>query len=422
MKEKGFSLISLTIIILTGVFVSMVITNSLPKITPNKPNVENIKLSQGLVDAHNIFGMNALKLLIKEDSEKNVFISPTSIELALSMVLNGADSKTLDQMMETLQVQNFELAEINQRSSDLITKLTNIDKDITLHIANSIWANQGYEFKENFIATNEKFYNAETTTLNFSSPTAAPTINKWVGDNTNGKIKKIVDDPIAGDVIMYLINAIYFKGTWTLEFDKKDTYETPFDTLSGEQNVEMMVQKDDFMYYEDENLQAIQLPYGENEAMYMEVLLPKQKIPVGVFLDQYTTETLADILTQMTKKEGTIELPKFTTEYEKTLNEILITLGMEDAFDPDKANLTKLIASEEGRAFISKVKHKTFLEVNEEGTEAAAVTSVEIGFTAIAPSEEEPFHMKVDHPFLLMIKEKETGLVLFIGQINNPAL
>ncbi len=237
-------------------------------------------------------------------------------------------------------------------------------------------------------------------------------------DNTNGLIEKIVESPIDPQTIMFLINAIYFKGTWTVEFDPDRTRDDVFTKAEGEQTrIKMMNLKTDLPYFENDTFQAVDLPYG-NERFRMTVLLPKQGVDLDSLISSFNPSDWNQWMSEFSEHEVKLQLPKFKLEYKITLNDILKALGMAVAFEPYEADFTKLYSGPEN-AYISNVKHKTFVEVDEEGTEAAAVTSVEVTVTSVGP---QPITMRVDHPFAFAIRESQSGTVLFIGKIVEPTL
>lgn len=381
-----------------------------PITTPKQPaqsqSPKNIPL------AHNTFGFNSIKILAKEEGNKNVFISPSSIALALSMVYNGANGETKSAMQKTLQFQNLDIATVNQESLGLINSLKNPDPKVELSVANSVWARNGVDFKKDFLSTVGSYFNAEISTLDFSNSNAANTINAWVSKNTKGKIPTIVTPPIPDSMVMYLINAVYFKGSWTTEFDKKLTEDRNFTTADGvSKKHPLMRQHGDLPYLETEDFQSVSLPYGKNERLSMYVFLPKN---LNSFVQTLDTNKWNDWMKQYKETEGTILLPRFKMEYEKGLIPLLTQLGMGVAFQ-DNADLTGIGNSLK----ISEVKHKTYVDVNEEGTEAAAVTSVGVSATSVMPAQ-KTFYMEVNRPFFFVIRDNQTQEVLFIGTIQNP--
>ncbi len=377
-------------------------------------------VSGQIVRQDNRLGVELFQELFRAEPEKNLFISPTSIAMALAMTWNGADGATRDAMALTLGFEGVAEPDVNKANRFLLESLRSADEDVQLEVANSIWGREGIPFSDEFKKTNSLYYGAKTTDLDFTDPGAVKVINDWVGEKTHERIDKIVDRISAEDV-MFLINAVYFKGRWTAEFDKKLTQDQDFHLADGSvKSHPMMRREDKYRYLKTDDLQAIRLPYGEDRfALY--VFLPRSEQSLAEFVGQLTPETLDDRLMQMHRRKGEIVLPKFKHEYEQNLNTVLGALGMDIAFDPGRADFYRMLDSPIDMAFyISEVLHKTFVEVNEEGTEAAAVTSVRMTLTAMAP--EDDFQMTVDRPFFYMIRDDETGAVLFMGVVTDPEL
>lgn len=369
--------------------------------------------SEDLAHAHNALGFNIIKDLNHGQSD-NVFISPTSIALALSMVYNGASGETKQAMANTLQLKDLDILQINQQSLGLINLLNNPDKGVELSIANSIWTRKGVDLNSDFSKTAGDYYHAQSTALNFDEPDAAKKINSWVDTNTNGKIPSIIDGPIAPENIMYLINATYFKGAWTKSFDKSQTEERTFTPNNGEPyKVPMMYQHgEDFSYHENDDFQSVSLPYGEDERLAMYVFLPKD---LEKFTDSVDTTKWKQWMSGYKESKGTVLLPRFKMDYSKELEETLTALGMGVAFS-NQADFTG-IASE---VSISQVTHKTVLEISEEGTEAAAVTEIGMGITSVGGPSNDAFYMELNRPFFLAITDTKTKEILFAGAINRP--
>lgn len=367
-----------------------------------------------LADATNQFGFN---LLAKLNDTSDVMISPASVAIALAMTHNGADGETQKQMAATLKVSGMTLDELNAAHKELRAVLTDSDSDVTMRIANSLWARQGYNFDTSFVARNTTNFGATVTALDFSSPESPATINGWVSDNTAQKIPSIVES-IDPATILFLINAIYFKGTWTYTFDSSKTYKGVFHHPSGAQQRRLMVQENDFAYLKADNFQAVRLPYGKSERFAMYVFLPAKESSISAFAGMLTAAKWKDWTGAFGTMKGSVHLPRFTITYDKSLGDMLQSIGMTDAFDPGRANFSKMINVPGENVFISEVKHKTFMEVNEEGTEAAAVTSVGVVVTSF-PGPEDYFEMIVDRPFFCAIADKESGLILFMGNVSE---
>ena len=375
------------------------------------------KVDPRLVEANTKFGLKLYGEVIKGGEGKNLFVSPASVGLCLAMVYNGAEGETRQAMARALEALGLNLEEFNRAYADLKASLENPDPKVQLEIANSLWARKGLTFKPDFIERDKKFYGAEVTALDFNDPGAPATINSWVKDKTKGKIDKIVDQ-ISNDSILFLINAIYFKGKWAKPFDKNNTKEEPFTLTPGSQKrVQMMSQSGEYQYLETPEFQAVKIPYGGGRVS-MYVFLPAKTNSLDKFHKSMTSANWDDWTTSFHQTEGSVKLPRFKVEYEVSLNDALKALGMGVAFDEGRADFSGMIQSAE-RVYISRVKHKTFAEVNEEGTEAAAVTSTEMRATS-AMRPRQPFQMVVDRPFFCAIRDDATGTVLFMGSIFDP--
>ena len=366
--------------------------------------------------ANTRFSFKLISEILKQNNSQNsqnIFISPTSVAIALAMTYNGAKGETQQAMAKTLELQGISLQEINSANAALIAAVQNADDKVQLNIANSLWAKQDINFNSDFLQTTEDFYKATVTNLDFSDPGAVNAINDWVRQSTNGKIDAIVQQ-INPDDVMFLINAIYFKGKWTKEFDPKQTTIGQFYLTTGEQKQHpLMSQSGKYSYYENKKFQAVSLPYGNDGRLSLYVFLPSDNSSLTAFYQALNAENWEKWITQFRNRQGSIRLPRFKINYDLTLNDALKALGMGAAFEP-KADFSGI----GDNLALSEVKHKTFVEVNEEGTEAAAATSV--GITLTSASSEQPFQMNVDRPFFCAIRDNQTGTVLFMGSIVNP--
>ena len=365
------------------------------------------------LDSSNDFAFRAFAALRTKEAADNIFISPLSISSALTMAYNGADGSTKEAMRQTLGFTPQPDEEINQSFKSLAELLTGIDKKVTFNTANSIWHDEQYTLQAPFIQNNTNYFNATIKGLNFGSGTAKNEINNWVKDKTKGKIEEIVQE-IRPDHVMFLINAIYFKGTWTYPFDKKLTQKGTFTKEDGSTaNVDFMTMKNGrYLYYQDANVQLIDLPYG-NRQYSMTMLVPKGTATLNDIARNLTREQLITWFGNADSASLDLHMPKFKLEYKKELKETLTELGMGEAFS-GSANFSRMLAGNSQNLAISEVMHKTFVEVNEEGTEAAAATSVGVVLTSLPPS------IRVDRPFIFLIREKSSNAILFIGQLINP--
>jgi len=376
-----------------------------------------VKLDERLVKASSSFGFQLFDRIATQDINKNIFISPTSVTIALSMTYNGASGETQQAIAKALELQGIKIDEVNDFNRNIQQLLANGDTNVELNIANSLWARKDIALDKTFLNKVKEFYQAEITNLNFNDPNSVSTINAWVKQNTKDKIEKVVDR-IDADSLLFLINAVYFKGKWEAPFEKALTQPQPF-TLSDGAKIQhpAMSRSGEYRYYDAPTFQAISLPYGSGR-FSMEVFLPKPNSNLVKFQQQLTAKNWQEWSTKFTRREGLIQLPRFKVEYETSLKNVLQKMGMAIAFNPDKADFRNLTAV---KAFISDVKHKTFVEVNEEGTEAAAVTSVEMRATSAIPNEEPPFTMIVDRPFFFTISDRQTSTIIFMGAIQNPS-
>ncbi|MEA5594300.1 serpin family protein [Rivularia sp. UHCC 0363] len=372
-------------------------------------------LDTKLVSANTKFGFNLFSQLLNQDNTKNIFVSPSSIALALAMTYNGASGSTQTAMAKALEFQGMNLQQINSAGAKLKASLENPDSKVTLNVANSLWADKNASLKPDFIQKNQQFYQAKVTNLDFARTDAPDKINNWVKENTQGKIEKIVDK-IDPDQVLFLLNAIYFKGSWTKEFKPEETANFPFYLLSGQEKQHpMMSQSGDYRYYENAQFQAVSLPYGDNGRISFYIFLPKQNSNLNSFYENLNAANWETWISQFGKREGFVRLPRFKMDYEATLNDALSALGMGEAFRKE-ANFSSMGTNLK----IGKVKHKTFVEVNEEGTVAAATTSVGIELLSAQPPSQQPFEMIVNRPFFCAIRDNQTQSILFMGSIVEP--
>lgn len=367
--------------------------------------------------ATNEFGFRLLAGLSRAEPGRNVFISSASVGMALAMTMNGAAGRTREAMAATLGLSGVKLADVNQGHRALKTMLTSPDPKVRLDIANSIWAHRGVSFVSAFLATNREFFGAELKVLDFAQPASVATINGWVAKSTNGRIKSIISQ-LSPDDIMILINAIYFKGTWTEQFDKGLTYEQDFHLEGGAAvAVPMMHQSGRYRYWRGEGMQVVAVPYGSGR-LNLYLFRPDEDGSAAGLVKTLAGGGWPELRQRLAMKKGDVGLPRFRLEYSVSLAKALKELGMAIAFDPQQADFTGLLKGQQN-AYIGDVLHKTFLEVNEEGTEAAAVTAVKMLATAM-PEPEERFSLVLDRPFVALIFDEETGMVLFSGVINDP--
>ncbi|OOQ60194.1 serpin family protein [Mucilaginibacter pedocola] len=369
--------------------------------------------------ADNAFTLKLFKnIAASGDENKNLFLSPLSVSFAVGMTANGAKGETLDGINNAMNFTGFAQPAINSYYNKLITELPNLEPNTKLSVANSIWYRQGLEVLQPFIDVNTASYQAKVQALDFARPEAKTTINNWVSEKTNGKIPSIVD-AISGDAQMFLINAIYFKSIWKAKFDAANTKKRAF-TLPNNSTVQTdfmsakIEYKNNIVTDNDKTVTIAEFPYA-HDRFSMVAILPAEGVSAKQLLAGIDSAKWNSWMAGLGTQTSEILLPKFKFSCFTSLNAPLISLGMGKAFS-NTADFTGIRAA--GGLQITDVKHKAFVEVNEQGTEAAAVTSVEIGVTSSAPRPTLEFN----RPFIFAIREVKTGLVLFAGIVNNPTL
>jgi serpin B len=364
-----------------------------------------------VVSGSNVFAFGLLREIAARDTSTNIFASPLSASMALGMTANGARGETLDGMRQALGFGSMPLADVNASYRGLIDLLRGLDEGVDFRIANSIWTRKGFPVRKEFTDMSKSYFDAQVATLDFRDPSAPTTINDWVGRSTNGRIRSIIEE-IPDSLVMYLVNAIYFKGSWTQRFDPGRTRDAPFTRLDGSTSTVKMMWQDHVRPRTlwDGGVQVLDLPYGRG-AFSMTIVLPPAGASVDSLLASIDESTWRDWMAGLHDAELTVALPRFRMEWKARLNDELKTLGMGQAFDPDRADFSAMTPQ---RVFISEVVQKTFVDVNEEGTEAAAATSVGIGVTSA------PQSFVVDRPFLVAIRERFSGTILFLGRIGAP--
>lgn len=374
---------------------------------------EPTALEKKLIESDNAFGFKLFAEINQTAADENVFISPLSVSMALGMTMNGAEGQTYQEMANTLEFHGFTEEQINQTYHSLIDLLTQLDPKVRFDIANSIWYRDTYTVEQEFKELSERYFDAEIAGLDFADPSSVDVINSWVKDKTNGKIETILDK-ISAEAVMFLINAIYFKAPWTIEFDPEVTDDDIFRAPAGVKLVPIMHLTTDLRYFGDEHVQVLTIPYG-NELFAMTIVLPREHANLDSLASELSPELWQNWRVASEEYEVELALPRFKMAYKVELKKILKALGMEIAFAPGVADFNRLLV-ERDDAFINEVRHKTFVEVNEEGTEAAAVTSVGVEITS-APTI---VRFRVDRPFIFAIHDLVADTILFIGKIVDP--
>ena len=355
----------------------------------------------------NVFNEEAAEL------DKNFMISPLSLSMALAMTWNGADGETKAVMQKVLKLDGYTDQEVNEYYEKLREALLKTDPSTKLAIANSIWTNKNIKIKDDFIRLNNEYFNSTVESVDFSDANSVKLMNKWAADNTNNLITHVLDKTNP-NALMYLMNALYFKGIWTSEFNSRNTSSKPFYSEDGQtKNVDMMHQKSSFNYNENQTMQIVELPYG-NQAFSMIVLLPKEGNKLAdVTQELQNSNSWGNLVSGLRSTQVDLYLPKFKTEYSRVLNDVLEKMGMGIAFEPGAADFSRMTDAD---AFISFVEQFTYINTDEVGTEAAAVTVVGIELTSYQPDRTATFN--ANRPFIYIIRENSTGSILFMGAVK----
>ncbi len=377
----------------------------------------------GLVGADKTFGFKLFQVIADSAGpDANLFISPLSAAMALGMAYNGAAGTTQAEMQQALALQGMTLADVNQSNRSLIALLRGLDPRVVFTLGNSVWYRQGFTMLPDFLNATRTYFDATVEGLDFARPDAGLTINSWVNSQTQGKIPTIVPDVIPENVVAYLINAIYFKGNWSIQFDKDRTQPGTFHLRAGSATtVPMMSHKHAVPVASllDGGIRVIDLPYG-GKAFSMTIVLPRDANGIDSLVPALTGARWSAWTTALDAAGGGMSqdlyLPKFVLTYGLNMKSVLSALGMPSAFDCNGgADFTRMAALPPGRLCITDVRHKATVDVNEEGTVAAAATSVGIGFNSV------PAPLRVDRPFVFVIRERFSGTILFMGRVMNPA-
>jgi serine protease inhibitor len=360
----------------------------------------------------------SLKLFGEQAKGKtnNVVVSPISAYLALSMVLNGAAGKTREEMASALGIDANAVDELNARNAKVLKALSTNAK-VQLDIANAVYSDKSAPFKKDFIQACERNYDAEAHSENFGDSAALKHINSWCNQKTHGKIAEILNN-LTGAEKMVLLNAVYFKGNWQDEFPKAVTKDDQFITLNGAKcPIKMMSQILDAMYYKGKGFSSVALPYaGGKQRMY--IFLPEPGMDFAAFEGEFTKKNWSRWMRSYKNASAVVSLPRFKIEYSTELGATLKAMGMADAFEQG-ADFSKLV-SPPATAWISRVLQKTYMDVNEEGTEAAAATAVVMGEKSMIAVSGIPISFRVDRPFVLALVDEPTNEILFLGAIVKP--
>ncbi len=371
---------------------------------------------EAVLQAGNSFAVELLGRVVATSPGSSAFLSPLSASMALGMAAAGAEGETFEQMRRTLGFGELAREEMGDAYRGLLDLLRGLDPAVEIEIGNALWVREGFPVETSFLEFVRTSFDAGARTLDFDDPGAAGVINAWAAERTRGRVPSIVDPPIDPLTMLFLTNAIYFKGDWRERFDSSRTQAAPFHGVRTTASVRLMRQEGTFRYREEGGVQVVDLPYG-GDAFVLTLLLPPEGGSVGALLETLAGDGWDRAVSGMAPREGEVYLPRFRMEYRRALREDLVALGMEDAFDPSRADFRGIARdARELGLHVSRVLQKTFVEVNEEGTEAAAVTSVEVGVTSLP----QRFTVRADRPFLVAIRERISGTILFLGAIVEP--
>jgi len=378
-----------------------------------------IELTQdqvSLIESGNSFAFDIFRQVLESTGEnENVMISPMSISYALSMTLNGASGATYDAILEALRLSGITAGSINNSYKNLTKALLSVDKRVLMSIANSVWTENDFVVKQAFIDILTNYYDAESESFDINDSTAPDRINEWIENKTNGLITEMIDK-LEDNTVMLLINAIYFKGKWKSQFDESKTVQMPFYKSAINQiDVPMMKQETEFSVYEGNGFVLAEFPYGQGNFV-MDVILPDEQSSLSNILSQVSDANFTAWINQMTKRKTDVSFPRFKYGFKKKLKDVLTDMGMGIAFT-ESADFSNI--SDQYDLLINDVTHQSFIETNEEGTEAAAATVVEIGLTSMPPS---PLVFRMDHPFIYIIRETTTNTIIFMGRVSDPSI
>lgn len=363
-----------------------------------------------VLGASNRFAFRLAGELLPEGPGDNLFVSSLSASMALGMTLNGADGATFDQMRDALGFDGLEQDQINEGFRDLIALLLTLDPAVTVEIGNSIWQRLGFPVRPDFLARVEDHFDAEVAEVDFADPATLDRINGWVDGATGGTIETMFDQ-LPANLVMLLLNAIYFQGDWTVPFDEDLTREGDFRRPDGSTvTAELMNRDDTLAYAATDRFQAVDLPYG-GQAFSMTVVLPAEGLSPGELVEGLDEDVWREWVEGFATQRVALGLPKFELEWDQELNDALKALGMVDAFEGGRADFTRL--TPDGGVWIDFVKQKAFVRVDEKGTVASAATGVGVVDSA-------PPSMRVDRPFLFVLRERLSGTILFMGMVNDP--
>lgn len=382
------------------------------KSTPEPIEGKPIHLSARVANQTTDFAFDLLQNIdATESKEENIFVSPLSLHIALGMLLNGSEGETREGIIKAIRAEGLTPDDLNAAYQTLMRELPEADKKVQLALANSMWYREGFEVKNSFKQVLADIFSSQIYDEPFDGGTVKK-INQWASDHTAGKIDQVIDQ-IDGGMVMFLMNALYFKGDWTHEFDKDKTQDWNFSLSSGgEKQVKMMFLEKELRNYSDDDFDVVELPYSSGQ-YNLTLFVPKSGKDIHSLLQEFDSHKWQTVQEGLHKGKTYVGLPKFTLKYEIFLNEVLSAMGMERVFT-DQAELGGIA---DARILVSFVKQNTFLGIDESGTEAAAVTSIGIELTSVGPSRKTVI---ADKPFFFTINENTSNTILFTGRIMSP--
>ena len=368
-------------------------------------------VEENLLRASNAFAFQLARELVPVEADENLFFSPLSVSMVLGMLLNGADGDTFDQIRSVLGFGGLTQEQINQGYADLTALLVGLDPGVTIEIANSVWPKAGFPVLADFSERIRSSFGAESAALDFADPNSLDRINGWADEATHGLIEKIFDE-LPGNVVMVLLNAIYFEAGWSTRFDPGRTATAPFFRTDGSIVTSdlMLLERIELPVLWEEEATLVELPYG-GEAFAMTVVLPGEGTALTDVVAGLSAQSWNSWTENLAQGKVIVRLPRFELGWEAELNDPLRALGIADAFEPGLADFTRLTPG--GGVWLDLVKQKAFVSVDEEGTRAAAVTGAVL-------TDSAPVPIRMDRPFLFVLRERLTGAILFMGVVNDP--
>lgn len=412
MKKSIFKTAAFILFALMFVIVSCEKTKDSP---PGDPVPINLTLKQAsLVSSENKFAFDIFREILKSQADENIIISPLSISYALSMTVNGANAATRDSILKALRVSGISVDDLNKSYSDLTKALLSVDSRVAMKIANSVWTENDFVVKKPFTNVLTEYYDAEAQSFEITDQGVPARINTWIENHTNGLIKNMVDR-LNDNTVMLLINAIYFKGKWRSEFDVKATSSRNFSKTNGTSvSVQSMHQEEKHKAYIGDGFVVAELPYGQGNFV-MDIILPDGN-DLGSFSKNLSDASFNTWINGLSERKINLYLPRFKNEFKKKLKDVLTRMGMGITFNDgaDFSNISDL------QLLINDVTHQALIETNEEGTEAAAATIVDIGTTSAGPND--PITIDVNRPFIYVIRETTTNTILFMGRVTDPSV